>query len=151
MIYRNTYKVSCGQKSRLIPLFSGPRPSVTSLLLVTLFFCVSFTPDLLLTTPELVCMHFCITSMLPLRKNLLGSKLQTAGFVVFWWTVYCIALTGIHCMGSGVPIPAKSNSWVVVLLHGVVFWWTQYCIAHDRDTLQRGRVSQFQLSPTVGW
>ena len=32
-------------------------------------------------------------------------------------------------MGQGVPIPAKSNSWVVVLLHGVVFWWTRYCIA----------------------
>ena len=49
--------------------------------------------------------------------------------VVFWWTQYCIALTGILYMGLGVPIPAQPNSWVVVLLHGVVFWWTQYCIA----------------------
>ena len=24
-------------------------------------------------------------------------------------------------MGPGVPVPAKSNSWVVVLLHGVGF------------------------------
>ena len=32
-------------------------------------------------------------------------------------------------MGPGVPIAAKSNSWVVVLLHGVGFWWTQYRIA----------------------
>ena len=32
-------------------------------------------------------------------------------------------------MGPDVPISSKSNSWVVVLLHGVVFGWTQYCIA----------------------
>ena len=49
---------------------------------------------------------------------------QLGGSVTAWcciWTRYCIALTGILYMGTGVPIPAKSNSWVVVLLHGVVF------------------------------
>ena len=45
----------------------------------------------------------------------------TAGFTGFWWSRYCVAQTGILCTGPGVPIPAKSNSWVVVLLHGVVF------------------------------
>ena len=46
----------------------------------------------------------------------------TAGFVVFWWTQYCIALTGIVYMGPGVLNAAKSNILVVVLLHGVGFW-----------------------------
>ena len=48
-----------------------------------------------------------------------------AGFVAFWWTQYWTAQTGIHCMGPGVPISAKSNSWVVVLLHGDGFWRIQ--------------------------
>ena len=34
-------------------------------------------------------------------------------------------------MGLGVPLPAKSNSWVVVLLYGAgcVGFWIQYCVA----------------------
>ena len=28
-------------------------------------------------------------------------------------------------MGLGVPIPAKSNIWVVVFVHGVRFWHIQ--------------------------
>ena len=49
----------------------------------------------------------------------------TARFVAFWWTQYCITQTGILYMGIGVPIPVTSNSWVVVLLHGVGLWWIQ--------------------------
>ena len=48
-----------------------------------------------------------------------------AGSVVFWWTQICIAQTGVLYMWPGVPIPAQSNSWVVVLLHGVGFWSIQ--------------------------
>ena len=44
---------------------------------------------------------------------------------VCWILMDCIALTGILYMGPGVPIPAESNSWVVVLLHGVGLWQTQ--------------------------
>ena len=49
----------------------------------------------------------------------------TAGFVVFCCTQYCIALTEILYMGPGVPVPAKSNSCVVVLLYGVGIWQIQ--------------------------
>ena len=67
--------------------------------------------------------HRIITRTTPTHQT------PTASFVVFWWTQYCIAQTGILYMGPGVPLPSKFNSSVVVLLHGVVFWWTQYCIA----------------------
>ena len=60
-------------------------------------------------------------------NNSLTQTIQTptAGFVVFWWTRYCIALTGILYMGPHVLIPAKSNSWVVVFVHGAGFWQIQ--------------------------
>ena len=46
-------------------------------------------------------------------------KLQQLGLLYFDGL---IAQTGILYMGPGVQIPAKSNSWVVVFLHGVRFW-----------------------------
>ena len=76
----------------------------------------------------------------------------TAGCFGFKWTQYCTGQAGILYMGLGDPIPAKSNSQ----LGGSVTAWC--CIAMDsvlcrpgRDTLHGARVSQFQLSPTVGW
>ena len=42
----------------------------------------------------------------------------TAGFVVFWWTRYYIAQTGILYMG-------RVSQFQLVLLHGVWFWRIQ--------------------------
>ena len=55
-------------------------------------------------------------------------------------------------MGPGVPIPAKSNSWVAVLLAWCCILMDSVAVySPDRDTLHGAGVYQFQPSPTVGW
>ena len=54
------------------------------------------------------------------------------GSVTAWWCILMNSVlyspardTYVLYIGPGVPIPAKSNSWVVVWLHGVGFWQIQ--------------------------
>ena len=41
-------------------------------------------------------------------------------------------------MGPGVPIPVKSNSWVVVLLHGVGLWQIQVLSQNSQGVRMNG-------------
>ena len=72
------------------------------------FLCSSYSSDVILEKWLLLLLNKWRWINLFLNPNHPQTiQTPTAGFVVFWWTQYCIAQTGILCMGPGVPILSR--------------------------------------------